>query len=157
MGFLSNQFQSTTMGSGRRPHSGQVDSAGERSPRIVATVPPDVPPLPGPAPPLPPCEVVDEQEMPRIANAARVSVLVAWGAGRPSGRTAHPPHPARFRARPRRTRAIAGGMARPSEASWVEVAGGGPKGEASPFGVPISISTEWLEFMVFPWFAFDDV
>jgi hypothetical protein len=85
--------------------------------------------------------------------------MIAWGARRPSGRTAHPAHPARFRARPRRRRTIAGGVARPSararaqragvvgrvqvpkspqgEASGAGVAGGGPKGEANPLRVPI--------------------
>ena len=38
------------------------------------------------------------------------SRLAAWGACRPSGRTAHPAHPARFRVRPRRQRTIAGGF-----------------------------------------------
>ena len=77
----------------------------------------------------------------RAAAALRGSggSIVAWGARRPSGRTAHPARPARF------ARALAGGapsregLARPSEARGEVMAGGGPKGGANPLRVPITI------------------
>ena len=63
-------------------------------------------------------------------------VLVAWGVHRPSGRTAHPARPARFRARPRRRRAIVGGYgeAEREGASAASGCGGGGAGPEVPEG-----------------------
>jgi hypothetical protein len=103
----------------------------------------------------------------RSSNPFRVPMIASAKAGSPCGGfgTDSPPCPPRaLRARPRRPpepeRPLRGlgpthpapppralrarpsreGLARPSEASGEEAAGGGPKGEANPFRVPISKS-----------------
>jgi len=58
-----------------------------------------------------------------VTHVEIIESLVAWGAGEL-----------------RSPRTIAGGMARPSEASGEVVAGGGPKGGANPSRVPISVA-----------------